>query len=217
MGWKEDAKGSSWNFNKDSSWNVPIDNFKIKVEGNKIQYNEGTWISSADDPHFDYPLSGPPITDDHIPCGYWHRDYAPMVYEIVTSELYPYEADEWISVGDGTITGGVFKAIYHSYNYQEKINTTIAGVTGGSFRSILSSYDYWPPEDINTTVADITGGVFKLVLYSYTYWPAENINTTVADITGGVFNDVLISYEFWPTENIDTIEGHITGGVHATA
>jgi len=215
MGWKEDAKGSSWNFNKDSSWNVPIDNFKIKVEGNKIQYNEGTWISSADDPHFDYPLSGPPITDDHIPCGYWHRDYAPMVYEIVTSELYPYELYDSMFTGEGELIGGEFRSIVLLYIYPvENINTLEANIIGGVFKSTLLSYTILP-ENINTYEGAISGGNFRQVLKSYIV-PPESINTLDASILSGVFRDILISYENWPAENINTNEGSIIGGNFAS-
>ena len=52
----------------------------IPVEG-KTTYNEGDRISSINNPTWDadHEFSGVPVTDTHIPCGYWSKEYVPIL------------------------------------------------------------------------------------------------------------------------------------------
>lgn len=56
MSWKDDKNLGPWSFEKQS---------------NKPFYNEGNRIASYKSPVFTIDFTGVPITDTHVPCGYW--------------------------------------------------------------------------------------------------------------------------------------------------
>lgn len=64
-GWKGNRNLGPWEFTK---------------LADKPHYNEGTSISSPEDPVWKLDTSGEQVTEGHNPwCGYWHKDYTPPI------------------------------------------------------------------------------------------------------------------------------------------
>ena len=210
MSWKDLNKSLySISVTKFQEW-VPSQPFSIIPDANKIRYSEGDEITSADNVVFNIEFTGVPLGPHHVPCGYWHKNYVPTIYEIYTSKIYPIYELDGLNISAG-ILGGSLDIMYLSYIIPpEGINFNVE-ITGGIFKTVYKYYTI-PSEGLNFT-ATITGGIFDQIYYTYTI-PSEGINL-VGNITGGILDIILIQYSNWPPEQL-IFSGNITGGTHVS-
>lgn len=195
--WKKIEK-SSYNLSvgKYSEW-VPSHPFTIPYQGPKIRYSEGDEITDVTDPSFDIDFTGQPLSDQHFPCGYWHKNYIPPQQVIYTSLLYPVEVFESAQYDVNVIAGEFyigFKLL--TYEYIESLDLNV-DVISGIFKSTLLSYGYAEELDIGVS---LNAGNFRKAILSYTY--SESLDYTL-NVNSGSFRMGIIQYTYWPHEDLD--------------
>ncbi len=191
-------------------WKKVIGPWDFKKSQADTKYNEETHIATKENPVWIIPQScGRPITIHHTPCGYWLKEYASP--EILTSELYPLEAEDYIdsslgiiltgvlgspkfstsdyvdSSGDSIIVGNLVKAFFlREYSWEEYVDSSGATITEGELVAdfVLVEYDVGH-EDVDSSGASILSGNLEDVLIKYADWPEESINSAGATITEG--------------------------------
>ena len=185
----------------------PSHPFIIPYQGPKIRYSEGDEITSVADPVFNVEFTGVPLSGQHFPCGYWHKNYIPPQVVIYTSLLYPVEVYDGMGFGVAAIEG-TFRSIIQSYDYGYESASFEVSMIAGTFRSQINYYTI-PPESINYSL-NIISGVFRDVIWNYVVSP-ESTSYNVSAISG-TFRDVMITYDLWPAEsttfNVTLISGY---------
>ena len=191
---------------KYSDW-APSHPFTIPYRGPKVRYSEGDEISSVADPVFNIEFTGNPLSGQHFPCGYWHKNYIPPQGIIYTSLLYPVEVYDGMSF-DINVIGGTFRDIVQSYNYGYESASFEVSMIAGTFRSQINYYTT-PPESVNYSL-NIISGVFRDAIWDYIV-PPESTSYNISAISG-TFRDAMITYDLWPAEsttlNVTLISGY---------
>ena len=198
MNWKKICKSSyTLNIDKFSDW-APSHPFTIPHQGPKIKYSEGDEISSASQPVFNVEFTGQPISEQHFPCGYWHKNYIPPQQVIYTSLLYPVEIVDDLNYSVNVISGEFYiDFILIEYSYIEELSLNLS-LNDGNFRSVLLSYNYFESLDLDI---NLNAGNFRQVLLSYII-PTESLDYSLS-IDSGIFRRALIEYTYWPHEDLD--------------
>lgn len=205
MSWKDISK-SSYEFTagKFAEW-VPDRPFSLPFTANKIQYNEGDEITDANNPVFNIEFTGQANMPTHFPCGYWHKNYVPLVYVVYTSKPYPQYIDDSINIS-ANIISGTLNEILSSFQYTESINISTS-ILSGILDTILESYSI-DSESLNVSTTIISGRLENILLsYSIDF---EEISLS-ASIISGTLNTILISYEDWLPEGLDVSASIISG------
>lgn len=195
--WKKIGK-SSYDLSaaKFAEW-APSHPFTIPYQGPKIRYSEGDEITDVTNPIFNIDFTWQPLSDQHFPCGYWHKNYIPPHYIIYTSLTYPVEIVESIQYDVNVIAGEFyigFKLL--TYEYIESLDLNV-DVISGIFKSTLLSYGYAEELDIGVS---LNAGNFRKAISSYTY--SESLDYTL-NVNSGSFRMGIIQYTYWPHEDLD--------------
>ena len=191
---------------------VPSHPFTVPYQGPKIRYSEGDEISSVDDPVFNVEFTGIPLSGQHFPCGYWHKNYIPPQWVVYTSLLYPLEVCDYVETTTINIVAGEFRSITQTYDCgYESVETSTVDLVSGKFSDIYLSYSSY--ESIETSNINLVSGQFKDVLWSYIV-PAESVETSTVTLSSGYFKDIFINYQYAAPESVETSSINIVSGIH---
>lgn len=207
--WKKIDK-SSYNLSvgKYSDW-APSHPFIIPYQGPKIRYSEGDELSSVADPVFNVEFTGAPLSGQHFPCGYWHKNYIPPQTIVYTSCIYPLEFTDSFKGTDITILEGLFKTINVHVDYEDAFECLSIDVVNGVFQSRVWRYAY--SESFKCLTLDIISGSFVDIVVKYEI-PEESFKHIDFDIVSGVFDDITIRYIYWPSEGFECTSFNIISG-----
>lgn len=211
MSWKDISKSSyTLGVGKFAEW-APSHPFTIPYQGPKVRYSEGDEISSVTNPVFNVEFTGVPLSGQHFPCGYWHKNYIPPQTVIYTSLLYPLEVVDSLTSDVFSLITGDHSKIFIFYDIGiESISTSNFDLLNGSFSDKYIEYDN-RIESIYTTEFDLLSGIFKEVLLDYDNG-LESIETASFNLTYGIFRDALISYDDAEYESISTSSFNLSSG-----
>lgn len=212
MSWKDISKSSyTLGVGKFAEW-APSPPFTIPYQGPKVRYSEGDEISSVTNPVFNVEFTGVPLSGQHFPCGYWHKNYIPPQTVIYTSLLYPLEVFDYVETTNVNIVSGEFRAITQTYDCgYEIVETSTVDLVSGKFADVYLSYSSY--ESIETSNVNLVSGQFKDALWSYTV-PAESVETSTVNLVSGSFKDIFINYPYAAPESVETSSINIVSGVH---
>lgn len=209
--WKKIGK-SSYNLSvrKYPEW-VPSHPFTIPYQGPKVRYSEGDEITDVTDPGFDIDFTGRPLSDQHFPCGYWHKNYIPPQQVIYTSLLYPVEVVDKLETYEFILIEGSHSKISLTYNMGiESIESTNFDLISGDFADKYLAYTM-DVEGIETSTFDISSGNLKTVKLYYDIG-LESIETSTFNLSSGVFRDALITYADAEYESIQSVTFNLVSG-----
>lgn len=193
---------------KYSDW-APSHPFTIPYQGPKVRYSEGDEISSVADPVFNIEFTGIPLSGQHFPCGYWHKNYIPPQGIIYTSCIYPLEFTDSFKGINIQVLDGVFKSINIHIDYVDSFQSLNFDLVSGILNSIVRRYSY--TESFEGLSLDMLSGIFRDVVIRHAL-PPESFNHTNFDLVSGIFNDVTIRYNYWPAEGFECTSLNILSG-----
>ena len=211
MSWKNISKSSytivSGKFTLPSS-----QPFILEPQGQKIYYSEGDEITSVANHVFNLDFTGVPHAPSHDPCGYWHKNYVPLVYDIYTSKLYPVYHEDLCFISCDIIDGSLNK-VYTMYMYPPEEVIIGSIILNGSLNDIFITYNCNP--DTTIIQSSILDGTLNDIFILYSM-PPEDFIAVSSSIINGSLNEVLIVYSNWLPEQI-IISSSINGGTHVSS
>lgn len=197
---------------KYTEW-APSHPFTIPYQAAKVRYSEGDEITDVTDPNFNIEFTGIPLSDQHFPCGYWHKNYIPPQLAIYTSCLYPVEFIDGFNGTNIEVLDGMFRSINVHIDYGDSFEGLSFDIISGFLNSIVNRYSY--TEGFESLNLDVISGVFKDIIIRYNT-EADIFNHTNFDIVSGIFDDVTIKYNYWPAEGFKCTDlGIISGEFYA--
>ena len=165
---------------------------------NKILYNEGSKITKAPaaggNPVWSTKFSGTPVTDTHVPCGYWFKDYTPPIVTPVpdTEEALVFIAIGTIYLAKFTVTG---------YTILAQVTPSFSGwLFGAGWDKDNDQFFVFEDDYTNVNLHKITtdGTVISTVILcsSYYYYIAYPYHMPETDKIYFSYGDIITEGEF---------------------
>jgi hypothetical protein len=213
--WKDYKDQTVWELIPfDQQVNKGLGPWAFTPQSCKPKYNEGNYISTAEDPTWDLENHGiVPITPTHNPCGYWPKGYSPYNPVFLTSRIYPIECIE-ASESIDLLPTRMYLSGYDTLPEATEVDdlTITTGTLVQTF--FLETYEMLP-EATEAIVPIIISGYLEISfeLISYSMLP-EATESNGAIITSGYLelDFTLVEYVNYLPEATDSLGAIVTGG-----